>query len=281
MKKWNFCVSFQNFKKLFFCNLSKMSLESKNLFNLPINKKATILLLSVVFFFAINANDSFAQKRFSKSYPAGDHIRLELTNRSGTITVEGWNKKEVQISAWMEKPVANIIPRNLSGRIIINVIRDNKGRNGIGDTNFNIRVPNNSSVDIETRIGNLNVSNIRGGLVRAHISTEGDIVLNNIGASRVSAENVIGDIFYDGVISPGGIYRFTSMSGNINLRIPFRSSFRLVATAPSTRSIRLGSFLNSKMSVIGQGRRIVGKVNGGSASINVTNQRGSISFLSR
>jgi hypothetical protein len=257
-----------------------MSLESKNLFSQHINKKATILLLSVVFFFAINANDIFAQKRFSKSYPAGDNIRLELTNLTGTITVEGWNKKEIQISAWLEKPVARIIPRNLNGRIIINVIRTNKGRE-IGNTNFNIRVPNTSSVDIETRIGNLNVSNIRGGLVRAHISTEGDIVLNNIGAKSVSAENVIGDIFYDGLISPGGIYRFTSMSGNINLRIPFRSSFRLVATAPSTRNIRLGSFLNSNMNYVGNGRSVVGKVGGGSASLTVTNHRGSISFLSR
>lgn len=257
-----------------------MSLESKNWFSPLVNKKATVLFLSVVFFFAAGALDASAQKRFSKSYPADENIRLQLTNRSGTITVEGWNRREVQISAWLEKPVAQIVPRNLSGTIVINVIQDNKG-NEVGNTNFDIKVPYSSSIDIETRVGNLNVSNVQGGLVRAHITSEGDITLTNIGAHSVSAENVIGDIFYDGYIREGGIYRFTSMSGNINLRIPFQSSFRLVATAPSTRNISLGSFFNTSMNSIGNGRRVIGKVGSGSASLTVTNQRGSIAFIRR
>jgi hypothetical protein len=257
-----------------------MSFESKNLFSLFVNKKAAILLLSVVFFFASNAQDVFAQKRFSKSYPASENIRLQLMNRSGTITVEGWNKKQVQISASLEKPVAQIIPRYLNGLIVINVIQDNKG-NEIGDTNFDIKVPYFSSIDIETGIGNLNVSNVQGGLVRAHITTEGDIILTNIGASSVSAENITGDIFYDGAIREGGIYRFMSMRGNISLRIPFQSSFRLVATAPSTRNISLGSLLNAGMSFVGNGRRVVGKVGSGSASLTITNHRGNISFIQR
>lgn len=257
-----------------------MSLRSKNLYSLGVNRKAAIILLSVVFFFVLNSGEALAQKRFSKSYPAGNNIRLQLTNRSGTITVEGWNRKEVQISALLEKPVAQIIPRNLSGTILINVIQDNQG-NEIGDTNFDIKVPYSSSVDIETRIGNLYVSNVQGGLVRAHISTEGDISLTNIGAGSVSAENVIGDIFYDGYIREGGIYSFKSMRGNINLRIPFESSFRLVATAPSTRKISLGSLSNKDMSYVGNGRRVVGRVGSGSASLTVTNQRGSITFIKR
>lgn len=265
---------------MFFCNLSEMSLETKNLFSLWIIKKATILLLSVVFFFVINANETAAQKRFSKSYPASRSIRLQLANRSGTITVEGWNKNQIQISASLEKPVARITPRYLRGTIIINVIQDNKGSE-TGDTNFNIKVPYFCSVDIETGIGNLNVNNVQGGLVRAHISTEGDIILTNIGAKSVSAENITGDIFFDGTISEGGIYRFSSMRGNINLRIPFRSSFRLVATAPSTKNISLGSFLNGNMSYVGNGRRVVGRNGSGSATLTITNHRGSISFISR
>lgn len=257
-----------------------MSFEAKNLFSLIVNKKATILLLSVVFFFAANAGETLAQKRFSKSYPASENIRLQLMNRSGTITVEGWNKKQVQITAVMEKPVAQIVPRFLNGTIVINVVQDNKG-NEIGDTNFDIKVPYFSSIDIETGIGNLNVSNVQGGLVRAHITTEGDIILTNIGASSVSAENITGDIFYDGAIREDGIYRFTSVRGNINLRIPFQSSFRLVATAPSTRNISLGSFANAGMSYVGNGRRVVGRVGSGKASLTVTNHRGNISFIRR
>lgn len=242
-------------------------------------KKATIFLLTVVFFF-VSSGEIFAQKKFARTYPASKNVRLQLTNRTGTVTVEGWDKAEISISAFMEAPAANIEPQSLSGTININLIKDNQGRNEVGNVNFLIKVPFSSSVDIETRMGNLNVSNVRGGLVRAHISSEGDITLTNINADNVAAENVIGDIFFDGTIASSGNYRFTSTRGNINLRIPFNSSFRLIATAPSTRNISLGDFANSGMR-FGDGRRVVGQNGDGSATILVTNQRGSISFIRR
>jgi hypothetical protein len=130
-------------------------------------------------------------------------------------------------------------------------------------------------------MGNLSVSDVRGGLVRAHISSEGDITLTNISAATVSAENVIGNIFFDGEIQAGGNYRFMSTRGDINLRVPFNSSFRLVATAPSSRKISLGEFSNGDLNFVWDGRRVVGRVNGGSAGLTVTNQRGGISFLRR
>jgi len=241
----------------------------------------TTITLSVVFLFLSFADVTPAQKKFSRTYPAGQNVRLQLLNRSGTVTVEGWDRNEVAIAASLESPAANIVPQSLSGTIVINLVRDNQGRNEVGLVNFLIRVPYATMVDIETRMGNLNVSNVRGGLVRAHITSEGDITLTNIGSSAVSAENVIGDIFFDGVMQSGGNYRFASMRGNINIRIPFTSSFKLVATAPSTRNISLGSFTNANMSFLGDGRRVVGRFGDGAASLTVTNQRGGIAFLRR
>ncbi len=258
-----------------------MSWRLKNLFDSLANKKTTILLLSVVFFFAATAPEVLAQREFSRRYPASKNVRLELVNRMGTVTVEGWEKPEVYIYAEMEKPAAIIAPQNLSGNIVINLVKDNQGRNEVGSVNFHIKVPYSSSVNIQTVMGNLSVSNVQGGLVRAHISTEGDITLTNIGATMVAAENKIGDIFFDGLIQPGGIYRFTSMRGNINLRIPANSSFQLVATAPSTRNIQLGSFSGSGLNFVSSGRQVVGKTGDGGASLTVTNHRGSIAFLRR
>ncbi len=245
-----------------------------------LNKKTTILLLSVVFFFGFAESEVLAQKKFAKSFPATKNVRLQLTNRSGTVTVEGWNKDEVRITAFMEAPEANIVPQNLSGTIVINLRKDNQGRDEVGNVNFTIKVPYSSSVDIETMLGNLNVSDLNGGRVRAHITTEGSITLTNIDANSVSAESGIGDIFFDGEIQSGGNYRFTLTRGNINLRIPFNANFKLIATAPSTRNISLGSFANARFS-FGDGRRVVGSVGDGSANLVVTNQRGSISFIAR
>jgi len=240
----------------------------------------TTMLLCVVFFFALFADEVVAQKKFARTYPAGQNVRLSLTNRTGTVTVEGWNRQEISISASMEAPAATIVPQSLSGTIFVTVLKDNQGKD-VGNVNFLIRVPYNAMVDIETRIGNLIVSNVRSGLVRAHISSEGDITLTNILAKNVSAENGIGDIFFDGEIQESGNYRFSSMKGNINLRIPFTSSFRFVATAPSTRSISLGEFANSETNFLGDGRRVIGKTGDGNATLTVTNQRGTIGFLRR
>lgn len=241
----------------------------------------TTALISVVFFFALGSVETIAQKKFSRTFPAGQNVRLQLMNRTGTITVEGWNRPDVNVTASLEAPSANIAPQNLSGTIVINLVKDNQGRGEVGSVNFYIRVPYYAMVDIETKIGNLSVSNVRSGLVRARISSEGDITLTNIGSSAVSAENTVGDIFFDGEIQAGGNYRFSSMRGNVNLRIPFNSSFRLVATAPSTRNISLGAFSNDTMNYVGDGRRVVGRFGDGSATLSVTNQKGSIAFLRR
>lgn len=252
----------------------------KNLFSINLAAKTTILLLlSVVFFFA--PEDASAQRRFSKNYPATRNVRLKLMNRDGTVTVEGWNRSEVQVQAYLETPASSITPRIVDGTIIIDMVKENYGRGDVGSVNFTIRVPFDASVDIETKVGNLSVSSVRGALVSARISTNGDITLTNISARWVSAENGIGNIFFDGDLQEGGSYRFTSMSGDINLRVPFNSSFKLTATAPSTRSINLGSFSSGNMRYVGDGRRVTGQVGDGNSFITVVNQRGSIAFIRR
>src|SRR5215467_4764949 len=179
--------------------------------------KTTILLLMSVVFFMLPVSTVFAQRRFARTYPAGDTVRLDLYNRTGTVTVEGWNRPEISITASIEAPAAVIQPQSLSGEIVIDVVKDNAGRMDIGNVNFTIRVPYTTKVNIETRLGDLNVANIRSGLVRAHVTAEGDITLTNITSTGVSAENVSGDIFFDGEIQSGGTYRFTSMKGTINI----------------------------------------------------------------
>jgi len=243
-------------------------------------KTTILLLMSVVFFFAL-AGPASAQKKFSKTYPAGQNVRLQLMNRSGTVTVEGWNRSDISITATLEAPAANIVPQNLSGTIVVNLVKDNQGRPEVGNVNFTIRVPYYAQVDIETRIGNLNVSSVRSGLVRAKISSEGDITLTNIGAAAVSAENLTGDIFFDGEIQDGGNYRFSSMKGSINLRIPANSNFRFVATAPSTRSISMGDFAGGDLNYLSDGRRVAGRFGSGAATLSVTNQQGGIRFIRR
>jgi hypothetical protein len=221
----------------------------------------------------------YAQQRVSKRYVTGKNVRIELKNISGTITVEAWNRDEIKLSATMESPAARLYPKQMDESLIIDVIGDNRGRADVGDVNFKLQVPVNSSVDLETRRGQINVSNIRGGSVRAHVSSEGDIELTGISASQVMAQNTIGNIFFDGEFSRGGTYEFKSTKGDITIRIPGDSAFKLVAASP-TRKIELGQFWNNNFKTY-DGRKFVGDVGDGRSSVSVTNFSGSITFMRR
>ncbi len=239
---------------------------------------STVVVFAVLYSFSSPA--AHAQNRVSKRFPAGKNVRVELKNISGTITVESWNRDEIKITASLEAPNANVSPKLMGECVSIDVMGDNRGRGDVGDVNFKVQVPQDSSVDIETRRGDITVSNIRGALVRAHISTEGDITLSGISATQVLAQNTIGDIFFDGGFSRGGTYQFQSTKGNISVRIPSDSAFRLVAAAP-TKKIALGEFWNNGFKTLGDGRKFVGDVGDGRSSVIVTTFQGSITFLRR
>ncbi|MBC8031645.1 MAG: hypothetical protein H7Z16_16290 [Pyrinomonadaceae bacterium] len=221
-----------------------------------------------------------AQQQMSKRYPAPKNVRIVLKNIFGTITVESWNRDEIKLTAILELPRANVAPRHTGSGLTIDVMADNPGRSDVGDVNFKLQVPVNSSVDLETKRGQITVTNIRGDLVRAHVSLEGDIDLINISAGQVYAQNTTGNIYFDGEFARKGIYQFQSGKGHISIRIPAESAFHLTAAAP-TKQIALGQFWNDRFKNLGNGRKYEGEVVDGRSKVMVTNFNGSITFLRR
>jgi Putative adhesin len=225
---------------------------------------------------------AFAQRSITRKYPAQKNVRLEVRNVSGTITVEAWDKNEILVTAKLFSPNAQFTPEQTATCFGIDIVRDNRGRM-VGDVNFTVKVPVNSTVDIETKRGNISINNVRGGMVRARVSTNGDIELTGIHASEVIAENGVGHLLFDGELLAGGSYTFKSLSGDINISIPKNSSFSLVASA-QPQSIHLNSFASPKLSIVADGRKVygdVGQSSGRLPSLTVFNQRGKISFIAR
>jgi hypothetical protein len=244
----------------------------------PTNRKHPALFSLVVILTASIA--IAAQQKVSRHFPAGKNVRLELRNLAGTIEVETWQRDEIKITALMESPAIQFNPRQTDTGLVIDVVGDNRGRDNVGDVNFKIQVPARSSVDLETRQGQITVNNIQGELVRAHVWTSGNISLSGVNAARVFASNMTGDIFFDGEFASGGTYEFKSGQGTITLRLPADCGFHLVATAP-VRKISMGQFWHKGMRELGEGRRIIGDVGDGRASVTVTNYQGQINFLRR
>ena len=134
--------------------------------------RASLFAGSLVFalFFLSAVGVINAQQKINKRYPGGKNVRIELRNISGTVVVESWNKDEIRLSATMESPSAHVVPRQMEDSLVVDVMGDNRGRGDVGDVNFKLQVPPNSSVDLETKRGNISVSNLRGVSVRAHVS---------------------------------------------------------------------------------------------------------------
>ena len=229
---------------------------------------------------ALAVGKTNAQHNLSKRYPAAKNVRIELKNISGAIRVESWNRDEIKLTAEYESSKANISPRQSKEELVVDVLNDNRGRGDIGYVNFRLYVPVNSSVNLQTKRGDITVTNIRGDLVHAYVSLEGDIELSGINANRVFAQNTIGDIFFDGEFASGGSYRFQSGKGNINIRIPANSAFNLEASAQN-KQISLNQFWNDRFKSMGDGRKYVGDVIDGRSKVVVTNFQGSITFIRR
>lgn len=245
----------------------------------PLGSKPA-LFAALLLFATFGAGTAQAQQRMSKRYPAAKNVRVELKNISGTITVESWNRDEIKLTAILESPKANISPRQTNEALIVDVRADNRGRGDIGAVNFTLQVPVNSSVDLQTMRGQISVTNIRGDMVSAHVTSEGDITLVGITAKQVFAQNTIGDVFFDGEFVSGGTYRFQSGKGNINIRIPANSTFRVDASAQN-KQIEFNQFWNKDIRSMGDGRKYVGDVVDGRSKVIVTNFQGSITFLRR
>lgn len=221
------------------------------------------------------------RKSFDKEYPAQQpRVTVQLYNRLGTVEVETWAKNKIKVTAKMESSKASVVPEVSGHGILINVPRDN--REDVGDINFKIMVPADSTVDISTMVGNIVIRNVGGETVRARVSTEGDIELTGIRAQTVVAENTRGNILFDAELLRGGVYDLSSMRGDIQLRITASSGFRLMATSLRTRSINLGGFAGKgDFSFTNNNRQVVGKVGDGSAVLSTTNGLGSIVFMQR
>jgi hypothetical protein len=250
----------------------------------PRNPSATraraLLLVAALALFTCAAPAALAQRRFTREYPAQPNIRVQLLNRSGKIEVVAWEKKTVRVTATMESSSAKMAPEVNGDGVLIDVRRDN--REDVGDINFTIRVPFNSTVDISTMSGGIIIRNVRGEMVRAHVTSEGDIELTGIRAQTVMAENTVGNILFDAELLRGGTYVLNSTQGDIQLRITAESGFRLMAVAPRTRNIDLNGFAQmGEFEFFNEKRKVVGKVGDGGASLSTTNGRGSIVFMPR
>jgi len=139
---------------------------------------------------------------------------VSVYNTSGSIEIEGWGRREVEVTGTVGDDVEEFIFER-SGRVTtikVNVPNRSHGRKDVS-SNLVIRVPQKSSLDIATVSADIDVENVRGEQELQAVS--GDISTEVFG-SNVKADTVSGDIDVDG--DGDGESRFVSVSGDITAR---------------------------------------------------------------
>jgi DUF4097 and DUF4098 domain-containing protein YvlB len=162
--------------------------------------------------------------------PAAEDVRLTVENINGTVTVEGWSKKEVHVTGTLGEGVEELVFEGNERRLRIEVEFYHRRHNEDGTADLNIKVPTGAEVLVDVVNCPIEVSKVEGSLdlesVNGDISISGKPSRIEAGAvngdititatcNDVEASNVNGDIILDGV---SGEVSAESVGGTIEVR---------------------------------------------------------------
>ena len=169
---------------------------------------AVMALLGGLALFAA-AGSAAAGTRIDESRKAEPNGHVEISNTSGTVEIEAWDRDEIRIGGELGKGTERLDFETSGDVTHIKVILPQKSRNAKG-TDLRIRVPEGSSIAINTVSADIVVRGVRGAQRLQSVS--GDIVSGD-DASEIECKTVSGDVVLTGT-GETGIYTITTVSGD-------------------------------------------------------------------
>ena len=147
-----------------------------------------------------------------RSIDAASDGHVDVSNISGSVEVSGWSRNTVEVTGTLGRKVKELVVERDGKRILIKVkVPRNSGR-GI-ESELNIKVPKNNSLDVGTVSADIDVEAVNGEQSLHTVS--GDVETEYSGAG-VSAESVSGDVTIEGDGSRGEVEAET-VSGDVTL----------------------------------------------------------------
>lgn len=250
--------------------------------------------------------------RFQQTYPLQSGGTVTLDNVNGGVTFEAWDRNEVQVVADKEvKAKTGEAARKAMQQVRIQVAkgagrldiatelpkRDNgflewmTGNNVNINVKYQVKVPRNATLDIETVNGGVRVAGTRG---KAHVETtngalsidgvHGDLRLGTTNgaievtrsAGAVQAETTNGGIEIELTEVPDGSdLSFETTNGGVTVRLPRDIRVSLDA---ATSNGRVDSDFDVDGADSKSKRRLSGDINGGGGKLRVRSTNGSVSI---
>ncbi len=153
------------------------------------NKAAQILFISIVFLLgpATAAAQTESREAGDVSFKLARGGKVSISNRSGDVTVQGWDRDTVEARAvdveTSERAPIQAIEATTS-RIRL-VISGGEARRHGRDVRVDVKVPRYADIElVESREGALSISDIEGSVTVGRGT--GDVVINRVGALRLS-----------------------------------------------------------------------------------------------
>jgi DUF4097 and DUF4098 domain-containing protein YvlB len=153
-------------------------------------KKVTLVFIGCLLFSVANAKD------LNQSLAADPDGRVTIFNMAGSVNVEGWSRKDVEVTGSLGDDVEEFVFVRDGDEIKIKVKVPDRQKSHIDITSeLTIHVPKDSSIEIATISAEIEVEGVQGEQELQSVS--GDIETQSF-AAEVVAESVSGDIDVQG-----------------------------------------------------------------------------------
>ena len=206
--------------------------------------------------------------KFDRTYTPQGPAHLIISNTTGDIIVTSWHKKTVQVHA-NAAPSVTIRDQVSGDEISISVKRDLR----MGRADFEVFVPENTSVSIKNVMGRIEVQGVTG---HVRVDTiDSDVRMTGVRGPSVDVKVTSGDISFDGELDGEGPYSLQTLKGDLDVTVPERASFNLVARALS-ENINLGAFMSSMTGTNRGPKSISGTYQKGGPRLSLTTYLGRI-----
>ena len=153
-------------------------------------KKVTLVFIGCLLFSVAHAKD------INESLDADAKGRVTIFNMAGSVNVEGWSRKVVEVTGLLGDDVEEFVFERDGDEIEIKVKVPERQKGRIDITSeLTIHVPKGSSIEVATISADIEVEGVQGEQELQSVS--GDIVTQGF-AAEVVAESVSGDIDVQG-----------------------------------------------------------------------------------
>lgn len=256
-------------------------------------RRATTIIpwVTALFLLAGAASAGTLTETFEESYRVTPGQKLELSNENGGITIESWDRPQVQIEAEKVVKGSGQAAREALAELAIEVRETREGievvtrsprKRGEGllhwlagnhvetHVSYRIRVPRKFDVRLETINGTIRASDLDGALFFETIN--GSIRLARA-AGSLEASTVNGSIEAElNRVNRGSSMKLATTNGRISLALP--SDFQAEIDAATTNGSVESDFPISATSF--RKTRVKGSINGGGAMLRLRTTNGSI-----